>query len=324
MAGERWVDIAEETAYGTENATADVSLSYLDLDINPDQGKIAELESGYRLKQESLMGPFVGSGKFSIFARPEALGYLLKWALGKVTTTQVGTSTMYEHVFEQDVDNIKSETLTDSREVGTLARRCLGALIKSFTLEAPAREKVTAECDMQYQWEKVVTKPTMGTLESLRPFVFHDASVKLDDASLANVESFRVVLDTSLPDDTHELGSRKLPEIYFEGAEWTVEMDMKFKNWDMRRRFYGATVDGEPTEPQDDERYFDIDIALVGQATGVVDKPNYELDIALPKCYIKENPTPVSRRDRLTQRVVFEALAHSGNKFTLYNKITSY
>lgn len=323
MAGERWVDIAEETAYGTENATALASLSYIDLDASPDQGKILDFESESRLKREAIMGPFIGNGSLSLFARPELLGYFLKWVLGAVSSTQIGTGAMYLHSFTSDPDSLKSFSLTDCRELPADKARCLvSCLTKSLTLEAPARGKVTAELDLQYQWEKIVTKPAIGTIETNRPFVFHDGVVKLDDVALANVEAVKLVLGNTIPDDTHELGSRKLPEIYIEGLEWTVEMDLKFKDWSARQKFYGGT--GTETEPALEDKLFDIDLEFTGEPTGDLDEPNYKLFVYLPACTIKENPTPTSRRDRLTQRLVFEALFNAGNKIELSNKITSY
>jgi len=319
LARERWVDIAEETAYGTENATPDATLSYVELDAAPDQGRIIEFESSHDMKDISVLGPFLGTGRLSLFARPAAIGYFLNWALGGLASLQQDSGTVYKHTMTQDLDSIKSFTLDDCRELPTdKARRLVSCLIKSLTLEAPARGLLTCEVDFQYQWEKIITKPTVGTFETDRPFVFSGGQVELDDVAVANVEAVRFVMANLVPDDTHELNSRKLPEIAFEGSEWTVEMDLKFKDWAMRQNFYGGTA--TPTEPQDEEREFKVELLFVGGLTGDATVTNFKCDVTLPKCVIKENPSAVSKRDRLTQRLIMEALYDTGNQVELYNE----
>lgn len=322
MAGERWIGIGEESAYGTENATIARHMRAIDFDATHEPGLMADFETADFMKEFAVTGPLVGSGRLTAYARPDVIGHFLKWALGKVTTTQYNTTEMYDHVFEIDPANLKSFSLTDARNGITQDRRLLGTVIKSFTLEAAARERVTFELDLQYQWEKLITDETMGTLSALRPFVFFDGAVSLDGSPLANVEAFRLVYNNSIPDDTHEIGSRKLPSIEHEGVELTVEMDMKFKSWAMRQNFFQGS--GSPTEPQDEARYFTLDLVLTGEPTGVAGRDNYKLNIDLNKLILKENPVPISRRDRLTQRAVFEALKGTGDQITLWNKETSY
>jgi len=293
MAGERWVDIGEEATFGVAPASAAKSLSYIELEMTADQGRIMEFETAYRMKNFSVLGPFVGSGRFSQYARPHAIGWFLKWALGKVVTTQYGTSAMSKHEFTQDLDNLKSFSWTDCREVeASYALQHLGCLIKGLTLEAPARELVTMEADIQYQWEQRVTKPTIGALETVRPFVFHDGSItSTAGLTVSNLEAFRFQISNTIPDDIHEIRStdaRKIPEIYVESSEWTLELDLKWKSWAARQNFWGGT--GTGTEPASEEKEYDVTITLTGAPTGIVDKPNYELIIALPRCVIKEQP----------------------------------
>ena len=319
----RWIDIGEETIYGTAPAEMDKSLAYIDLDFTPDQGRLIDLESAYVMKPVSILGPFVGTGRVVQYARPHAIGYFLKWALGSVTTTQVGSSEMYQHEYTLDLSNIKSFTVQDNRELSDKALQYLGCLIKTLTLEAPARERVTLEAEIQYRWEKEADKSSMLTLDSIRPFVFHDASITSSGGlTVSNIEAFRFQIAHSRPDDIHEAGSRKLPEIYFESSEWTLEFDLKWKSWAARKNFWAA--ESSDTEPADEEKEFDVTITLTGAPTEITDKPNYELVISLPRCVVKENPASVSRRDRLTQRLVLEVLDDDNNKITLYNKDSAY
>jgi len=320
--GARWIGLAEETTYKEGVSTPTLSMRYLELDLQPDQGRILELESAYRDKEFSLLGPFIGSGRISAWARPDELGYFLKWACGTVTSTQIGSSEMYTHTFEL-ADTIKSFTLTDNRGLsGVQSRECDGCLIKSLTIEAPARGVVSMEAEIQYAWEKLITEPTMGTLSNLRPFMFYDASVTLEGEPVGTVESLRFVWSNDIPDDTHTLGSRSLPDIELQGVEITIEMDLKFKNWAMRQKFYGGT--GSDTEPGTEEYTCAFVATFTGEPTEVADKPNYELVLNFPKVVVRENASSVSRRDRLTERVTLEALRDANNKIELSNKVVSY
>jgi len=321
--GSRWVGVAEETTFGTEVTTPTLSMRVLDLDLNPDQQRILEYESNSRMKEFSLLGPFIGSGRLTAWARPDTIGYFLKWLTGNVTSSQIGSSAAYQHTFKL-ADAIKSFTLTDNRGLsGVNSRACIGCLVKSMTIEAPARGVVSYELDIQYTWEKLVSAPTKGTLSSLRPFLWSDASVSLGGETVGKAESLRFVWTNSIPDDVHNLGSRKIEDIILEGVEVTMEMDLKFTNWDMRELFYGAE---DSTEPQSEEGTFAFNAVFTGESTGESESgaEYYELELNFPKVVVKENPAPISRRDRLTQRVTLEALLDDNNYIKLINKTVSY
>jgi len=318
----RWAGIAEETTFGTKVATPARSLAFRELDAQPDQGLIDVEESAYREVPLSVFGPFLGSGSLSIFARPDTIGHFLKWTFGSVTSAQIGTSAMYKHTFKI-ADAIKSFTLSDNRGITGLSSRFLiGTLIRGLTLEAPARELTTLDLDLLYAWEDLATAPTMGTLSPLRPFVFHDGAVELPSGTaLARVEAFSAKLENTIPDDTHEVGSRKLPLIILEGAAITGEVELKFESWAMRQRFYGAAA---ATEPQEETATVSMVLKLVGEPTGVVDKPNYEVNVTLPAVILTEQPSTVSRRERLTQTFSFKAMRHVDSRVELFNKDTAY
>jgi len=213
--------------------------------------------------------------------------------------------------------------LNDVREIGTYALQHLGCLIKTLTIEAPAREIVTMEADIQYRWEQRISKPTATpTFENIRPFVFSDSSFSSTEGlTVNNIEAFRFQISNSIPDDIHDQGSRKIPEILIERSEWTVELDLKWKSWEARQEFWGGT--GAGTEPADEEKEYDLTITLTGAPTNVGVAPNYLLTISLPRCIIKEQPAPISRRDRLTQRIILEVLQGT-NQITLRNTDSAY
>ena len=327
--GRRWISVAEETAgYGTEASAGEEFLSFINFDVNPDQGKIWTKDSDRREKVNEIMGPFLGTGELEMNARPDAIGHLLKWAFGGCESEVIGTSAAWTHTYTI-AEAIKSFTLEEDRGLGLDNRILLGTLIKELTLEAPARDKVALRAGLQYQFEKLDTAQEVGSISTLRPFVFHDGSITdFNGSALASVEALRFSLINDIPDDTHDLGSRKLPEIVLQGVEPVIEMDMKFKSWAMRQYFYGAQLAGpaEPKEPQDEGRTFNLQFTFNGPPTGETEAGSeyYKLVGTLPAVSLKENPSPIAGRDRLTQRVTMEALYNAGNKLELVNLIESY
>lgn len=332
MAGERWIGLEKEATYGAGKVShPEQSLAIIELDAQPDQQRDIEAESAYRQANISTLGPFLGTGRLTHYARPDRLGRLLHWVTGKtVVSTQQDTGTMYKHDFAVDnaLTTLDSFVIGDHRGLTGLDARYLnGCAIKSLTLEAAARAKVICETEFIYNWEELDTASTMGTLSALRPFIFYDGTIELPNAiALANVESFRFKIENGMPDDSHNCGSRKLPGMELEGVKMTIEADLKFKTWALRQKFYGATIAGpaEPKEPQTEDRTFSAEITLTGEPSGDAAAANYKLVILLNKVVPIENPSNVVRRDRLTERVTLEALYHASDVINLYNKDTAY
>ncbi len=310
----RWVGFAKEATYASAVATPTFYARYVDLDLQADQGRIIEWESLRREKEASWLGPFVGSGRVAMYARPDDIGIFLKGVMGAEQVTQIGTSGFYTHTFTVG-DTIPSWTMWDVRP-GVEARRMHGCLMKRVTVECPAREAVTVEAEIQYSWEDLVTAPSLGAVSARRPFIFHGGQVKWADTVIGEAESFRLTVENSIPDDVHGF-DRKILEKILEGVEITAEMDMKFTSWDARRRFYGGT--GSGSSPAVEEHTFLLEATFTGEPTGIGNPPNYKLYAYFPATVLREHETSVSRRERLTQRVTLQMLYHSGNKLELTN-----
>jgi len=310
----KWMGIKEETTYGADAVTPDVISPYIGLDINPDQQRILELESYYRLKKDSFLGPFLETGTLTILARPELIGHFLKWTMGAAAKTDIATG-VYKHTFTF-ADEIKSFVLWDNIK-GRSARRFPGCLIKALRLEAPRGEVATLEAEIQAQWERLVSEltPDETKFETARPFSFYGAEVELPTGTvLAEAESIRLEITNNIPDDTHGLGSRKLPAIILEGTEIVSEMDAKFNDWDMRELFYGAQA---ATEPQTEEGVFGLKIKFTGSK--IAGTYYNELVCTFPRVIVRENPATRTRQERLTERVILEILEDAGNKIELQN-----
>ncbi len=317
--GKRWIKTAEESGgYGVISAETYKCTPYMTLDAQPNQNPIAIEESDERMKTGYMFGGFVGLGTKVLLGRPDNMGWFLKWAMGS-TTPGGAVDDLYTHNFTQG-ETIKSYTLEE--DIGeTLGRFLTGCIIKRLTVESVMTGPMLMTIENQYQNETLDTSTGIGTpLPAIRPFALHDAVVQAPSGTTLKVESIRVNIENTVPDDAHTSGSRLLPNIALEGFAINGELDIRFESWAQRQRFYGATV-SEPTTPQDEVRTVDLEIIWTGPKATTA---SYLMEISLPAVMLMENPIATSQRERLKQRLNFEAIYHASNIITLQSADANY
>ncbi len=204
---------------------------------------------------------------------------------------------------------------------GQLGRFLVGNVVKRITLESTMGSPLLVTIELQNNTEILLTQSTLGSLPSVRAFALHDAVATL--VGTVKAESIRINIENTIPDDAHTSGSRLLPDVALEGFSINGELELRFEDWDERRLFYGATV-SEPVTPQDEVRLHALSGIWPGAPTGDPTEPYYKLDVNLPAVMITENPVTTTQRERLKQRVTFEAVKHASNYIDLYNKVESY
>ena len=109
----RWMGIAREVTYASGVTTPEASLSFVDVDLNPDKGALFAEESAFREPGDILEGPFKEEGSVSILPRANTIGYFLKYALGDCTSTQYSNSGVYAHTFTMS-QILPSFTITET------------------------------------------------------------------------------------------------------------------------------------------------------------------------------------------------------------------
>lgn len=324
----RYVNLSEELNYGSHSLKRYYAYPYIDLGLEPNQNPIVEQESYRREPTLEMFGGFVGTGPLVMLGRPEPLGWLLKWALGTVAAGEVqDAEVFYKHRYTVG-DSIKSFTLDDTR-IGTgtdASRFTYGNVIKTLTLEATMRAPLLMTADLQYNWEKLQDGGGVTPTEPV-PRAFHlaDAYVALGVAGSeapVKVESMRLIIENTIPDDAHISNSRKLPDISLEASDIRVELGLRFEDWSQRNLFYGGT--GTEVEPQDEVKIVRFDARFVGPATGLTINTKHKFDIYLNQCMMTENPAPVSRRDRLQQDVTLRSRFAPTSRIDLYNAFPDY
>lgn len=317
----RRLGLNEQSAYGSVNKVPTKYLDYINFSAPPSPNKDLPVTSAYRMKRFSVQGPYGGSYTIENVLAPDNIGHLLKWTTGSVDSG-VADNTVYLHNFTM-AQELNSFTIEDCRGLTAVESNFLsGCLVKTLTLEAPARETCRYTVEGNYRTEELDTLTPMGTLPSLRPFIFAGGAVNLAGSPLANVEAFTFNWTNTIPDDSHGTGSQFREVIDIEGCEITGTVDLKFLNWAIRKRLYGGS--GTATSPQTEDLTQALILDFVGSSTGEGVVTSYELKVTLPAVTLTANEADSSGRDRLTQSFEWEALYNAGNKIELWNKVTSY
>jgi len=295
-------------------------MPYRSLDLQPNQNPIAIEESDERMKTGYMFGGFVGTGTAVLLGRPDNMGWFLKWAMGETTPGGL-VNDLYTHDFDQG-EAIKSFSLEE--DIGeTLGRFLTGSILKRLTVESVMSGPMLTTLEIQYNKETLDTSTGIGTpLPLIRPFALHDAVVQAPSGTTLKVESIRVNIENTVPDDAHTSGSRYLPDIALEGFSINGELELRFESWAQRQRFYGAlVVAAEPKTPQDEVRTVDLEIIWTGPKATT---DSYLMEISLPAVMLTENPVATTQRERLKQRLSFEAIYHASNTITLQNGVSTY
>jgi len=269
-------------------------------------------------------GPFRVSGDVEVVVIPDNIGKFLEGIFGKVTTTASPSSDAYKHEFEVN-NTLPSYTIEIGYDVGSYAIQIPGAGFNELSLEAPAKEFVTARISVIGKTAKLESLST-PTVITGRPFVFHDGEVKIDGSTVANVEAIRLTLSNNIDADVFYIGSRTLGAIKPQGFDITGTMDISFDNWDFYQKFLGSA---SATEPQDTLGSLSLELTFTGEATGSSDT-GYEyklLKIEIPEIYLSKDDIDISGRDRIVQKLEFTGVYNTSAgyavKATLINTESS-
>jgi len=313
--GSRWIAVKEESSYGVKPSWASGVQYYpfIDGEPVPNNNEMDLRESIYLPDTGATMGGFVGEHTLRMFARPDNLAFLLKWAMGQVT--ELFAQGMYKHTFTMAED---ARTFSAEHYPGVVAVNpafLLGCVVKSVEFEASQDRPLIATWTLQYRTEDLVDAVSaLGTLPAVRPFTLYDATVT-SFGEVLKCESFRLRIERTIPDDAHVSGSRFLPNVVEEGFEITGELEGRFEGWSQKQRFFGT---GAPSSPAKEYLTGELSINCDGPPSGQT-YDSYDLIFTMPKVGLTAQENPVGTRDRLMQRLEFKAFYDATMKIELYN-----
>ena len=323
--GNRWGIFTEENvgtfANHTKYTTPKLEFDFIDWDPELQQNNQIEFTTGYPMKRYHWLEALNGRVKLENYLAGDNCGEFLKSALGSYGVT--ASAPAYRHKFQPDQPGT-AWTLDVYDSDFTNYRILKGIQATSLEIMARARSIATMNFDGIYADEDLaaVGVTTMGTLPSVRPFVFYDGSVTVE-AAQARAESFRVRFEPQIPEDTQTLGARDRQYLVKEGTIITAEVELSMADYTNLARYYGGSA---LTAPADEDESIACEFKLDGPVLpgGVGAYDQYQMIINLPAMIMTGHRATIDRRGRRTERVQLEALYNADNYVYLYNMEDTY
>ncbi|RLI09365.1 hypothetical protein DRO32_00765 [Candidatus Bathyarchaeota archaeon] len=296
----RYLALGKEPSFGQE-AT---SLKYVDIaseDLRTDQEWIIPELAGSRWKKHAVMGPARVRGSVSTYAQFSSVGDFLLAALGHVSTSQPdpdAAPTVFRHEF-RPADSLPSYTLMVASEV--TGRKFLGCLCSRLELTLSAGELLGLTFELVGRKEEAFT-PSEPEFDGT-PYISSSDLVLCEiGGSSASLEALALTISNDLADDAFELGSRYLPEIPVKGLEVSGSFDLKFKDRAHLDRFLAG---GETS------------LRLRFEGPEIAGGLGYAFELEMPRIIYRAAGANISARDRLVEKVEFEALYDEGAGYVI-------
>jgi len=287
----RYLAMGKEASFGQE-AT---SLRYLDLaseDLKTEHEWMMPELAAFRWKRYALKGTLRVSGSISTYAQFASLGDFLLAALGSISTGQpdpANAPSVFKHEFTPG-EGLPSYTIMVASEV--TGRKFLGCVCSSLELSLAVGELLGVSFEVVGQREEAFT-PAEVELDS-SPFISFTDLVSCEVGGEAvGLEALELTISNDLVEDAFEIGSRYLPEVPVQGLEVAGSFDLKFKD----RKHLDRFLDGQETS---------LHIRFEGPE--IEGGYKYALELDMPRIIYKSAGANVSTRERLVERVEFEAI----------------
>ena len=288
----RYVGIGRENPFKTPAAAA----KYIDV-----IGESLTPYRGYRIttgvQSQALIGKSAtregARGGIVFPVRPDNITNILKSVMGAVTSTIIGATTAYTHVFKM-ADDLLSLTLRVGKELGE--EIYAGCVTDSLALSGAADDNLQASVGIIG-----AQKPTTGAIgtpnfSALQTFPYQQNVVTLGGAAFAVCEGFVLQVNRSI-DDFRVCGDLTLPRIKPQNRMVSGRMVLDFADTTQRDIFLADT------------ELANLRFKFEGGAIPAAPASKYTFDILLPKLWYVAYPGPNLRgRARLQATADFGAL----------------
>ena len=315
--GNRWIEVKEEVAYATLPGWSGVqTYPVTEFTATPNNNTMELKESVNLMAAGGILGGFTGNARLNMYARPDNLPYFFKWLWGTSTPT-AGPPTGQIFTVTEPVKSFSLKYMHGYSGVNAIISK--GNLVKSIELTAAQNRPCMANIALQYNTEDTnvaQTAPMAALSTVLRPYTLFDATVTSIGEQL-KCENISITMERTIPDDAHTSGSRFLPDISEEGFAITGEFDARFTTLTQRAKFFGGA--GSSTSPQNDFLTGALTCNFLGGAAPV---NNYSMNFSLPAIAITEVESGTVNRERLRQRLRFQAYAYSSAGVPAVNQVT--
>jgi hypothetical protein len=236
-----------------------------------------------------IMGKKVPGG-FSILVKPDNIGLLLACALGaESAATGVGaTSTVYDHDFSLITGSatmLPHFTAVVDKRAST--KGFVSNKVKQMTFEMGNNDYLKATVETLGYREQADSLESL-TLSTLRAFNFNDMTVEIDDTTVDEVLSAKVVINNNLEDDLFVAdGSQYMIEPDRQRREVTVELEVLWN---------------DDIETQRDDKYRageDVKLELIFTGATAAEGESYQLTFTFANAYYTQAKPTIGGPERM-------------------------
>jgi len=299
-----YLGVAKETTYGVGVAPA-TFIEYTDESIantiNPiTSGALV----GSRFKNSILMSGIIDiGGNFKFEANPDNVGLIIGAALGSETTTQVGTTTAYDHVITP-ADSLPSLSIEIGRDVKV--SRYAGCVIDGLTFNADINSILSIEAAIKGASENDSVSAATASYSSKLPYIFTMGTIKIDTVTVAYVKNLSLSLANNLFGDRYVLnGSQERVGLQPQGSQVTGSMELEFTSdgYAQRTKYLNGTA---------------VALQIIFTSTEEIETGYYyTLTIDVPYIKYQKADANVGGPDVIPFSVDFEAYQPSGDIMTV-------
>ncbi len=287
----RYLAMGKEPSFGQE-ATDYRFVDVASEDLKTTHDWIMPELAGARWKRHAIKGTVKVGGSVDAYAQFDTLGDFLLAALGAVSTAQpdpANAPSVFKHEFTP-AEALPSYTLIVASEI--TGRKFLGCVCSSLELSVAPGELLGLSLEVVGQREEATTpgEPSWSN----EPYVsFSDLAECQVGGEPVALEALTLTISNGLADDAFELGSRYLPDVPVQGLEITGSFDLRFRDRTHLDRFLA----GEETS-----------LYLRFEGPEIEGGLRYALELHMPRIIYKAAGANISARERLVERVEFEAI----------------
>jgi len=203
-----------------------------------------DLLRGIFERYPSYAGTKEGTGKITgVNVNSSNCGLLFLSLFGKVTSTQQGGTSAYQHIFEKDNSTITNPSLSFYFDRGLSKKSYNLCVVKSVSMKGTADNIVSLDADILFRTEADYTGSLTPTWAELNPFLFYQTTIKIAGTSnTTSVAEWNVMIDNGTITQRVLNLSQDVNEILTVGKfTATGSMNVYFENETERAKFLEGT-----------------------------------------------------------------------------------
>lgn len=317
--------LAIQPVKGTFTAPTDY-MKVRSIDLNPDGKKlIPDVEvGGVSDITDIAQGTYKISGSIDTYVRPEAIGILMRGAMGEYTASGTVATGAYLHNLKPASGSLPWISLKKNVSDNVQTVNYPDCKVAGFTFDINASEYVTAKFDITGISDAIGTA-SVPTYESAPLLVATKATINIQGVPVS-VKSCSIEYKNNLDDGDFRVGSRFLGDITEKRRELDIKMDVVLDTTSelYRKAFYGSA---SVTSAGFDVFAQSLDIWLESPTQIATSGVYYKMLFSVKNAVFMAAPVPSSGDDLVVIPLELKATKLSGQNILdvkIWNGKTTY